>query len=162
MYTFIHHPYLYQPDERWSAVAKNIRGWSWGGDWGGFHSTGVIPHHCWVSPLTSFALTPSNKIILNMQFTYHGPDADIRQLRLHSSGATLVNVYDPYSGKVVVSVFPSGKSFSRNPSFYGFPTGIGIIVSRYKPQVRPFSYRPMVEAHLWLQKNDEFILRYWI
>ena len=95
-----------------------------------------------------------------MQFTYHGPDADIRQLRLHSSGATLVNVYDPYSGKVVVSVFPSGKSFSLSLSFYGFPIGIGIIVSRYKPQVRPFSYRPMVEAHLWLQKNDEFILRY--
>ena len=106
---------------------------------------------------TSFTLTPSNKIILNMQFTYHGPDADIRQLRLHSSGATLVNVYDPYSGKVVVSVIHLGTAFH---SFDGFPIGIVIIVSRYQPQVRPFSYRPMVEAHLWLQKNDEFILRY--
>ena len=95
-----------------------------------------------------------------MQFTYHGPDADIRQLRLHSSGATLVNVYDPYSGKVVVSVFPSGKSFSLSLSFYGFAFGVVILESRYQPQVRPFSYRPMVEAHLWLQKNDEFILRY--
>ena len=93
-----------------------------------------------------------------MQFTYHGPDADIRQLRLHSSGATLVNVYDPYSGKVVVSVIHLGRAFH---SFDGFPIGIVIIVSRFQPQVRPFSYRPMVEAHLWLQKNDEFILRYY-
>lgn len=65
--------------------------------------------------------------VFTAQFTYHGPDPDIRQLRLHTSGASLANIYDPYSGKVVV---------------------------------RPFSYKPMVEAHLWLQKNDEFILRY--
>ena len=38
-----------------------------------------------------------------LQFTYHGPDPDIRQLRLHSQGASLANIYDPYSGKVVVS-----------------------------------------------------------
>ena len=54
------------------------------------------------SPLFSSTLL---KIIVNTQFTYHGPDADIRQLRLHSSGATLANIYDPYSGKVVVSVY---------------------------------------------------------
>ena len=54
----------------------------------------------------------------------------------------------------------SGKSFLLSPSFDGFAISVVIIVSRYQPQVRPFSYRPMVEAHLWLQKNDEFILRY--
>jgi len=61
------------------------------------------------------------------QFSYHGPDPDIRQLRLHSGGSPLANIYDAYSGKIIV---------------------------------RPFSYRPMAEAGLWLQKTDQFILKY--
>ena len=81
-----------------------------------------------VISLTSFTIVVSSplhwlhqpKIILNMQFTYHGPDPDIRQLRLHSSGATLANIYDPYSGKVVVSEFCSlGRTLSLSPSFEG-------------------------------------------
>lgn len=65
--------------------------------------------------------------VFTAQFPYHGPDPDIRALRLHSRGSSLANIYDAYSGKIVV---------------------------------KPFSYQPMTDAHLWLQKTDEFILRY--
>jgi len=65
--------------------------------------------------------------VFTAKFSYHGPDPDIRSLRLHSRGAALLNIYDPYSGKIVV---------------------------------KPFSYQSMTDAHLWLQRTDEFILRY--
>jgi len=65
--------------------------------------------------------------VFTAQFSYHGPDPDIRALRLHSRGACLANIYDPYSGKIVV---------------------------------KPFCYQPMTDAHLWLQRTDEFILKY--
>lgn len=66
--------------------------------------------------------------VFSASFSYHGPDTDVRALRLHSRQKLgLANIYDPLSGKLVVS---------------------------------PFSYQPMVEAHLWLKKTDEFILRY--
>ena len=84
---------IYCTDKGWSAVAENIWRRGGGGDRRSFHSAGV------------FDFSPFLQIIANMQFTYHGPDADIRQLRLHSSGASLANIYDPYSGKVVVGVF---------------------------------------------------------
>ena len=58
-----------------------------------------------------------------LQFTYHGPDPDIRQLRLHSQGASLANIYDPYSGKVVVSesVVQSYKKKKNNRRIKSFP-----------------------------------------
>eukprot|EP00092_Neocalanus_flemingeri_P058476 GFUD01069687.1.p1 GENE.GFUD01069687.1~~GFUD01069687.1.p1 ORF type:complete len:338 (+),score=99.79 GFUD01069687.1:96-1109(+) len=39
------------------------------------------------------------------KFSYHGPDPDIRSLRLHSPGASLSNIYDPHSGKIVLQPF---------------------------------------------------------
>jgi len=65
--------------------------------------------------------------VFTAKFFYHGPDTDIRSLRLHSRGATLHNIYDPYSGKIVI---------------------------------KPFAYRVMPDAHLWLKKADSFILKY--
>ena len=55
---------------------------------------------CCSFPQPCLNLTSTKSLL---QFTYHGPDPDIRQLRLHSQGASLANIYDPYSGKVVVS-----------------------------------------------------------
>ena len=78
------------------------------------------------------------------QFSYHGPDTDIRcsavtviypisetikicrALRLNSE-STLHNIYDPLSGQIVIT---------------------------------PFSYKVLPDAHLWLKKADSFILRY--
>ena len=55
---------------------------------------------CCSFPQPCLNLTSTKSLL---QFTYHGPDPDIRQLRLHSQGASLANIFDPYSGKVVVS-----------------------------------------------------------
>eukprot|EP00092_Neocalanus_flemingeri_P071761 GFUD01088222.1.p1 GENE.GFUD01088222.1~~GFUD01088222.1.p1 ORF type:complete len:338 (+),score=87.59 GFUD01088222.1:223-1236(+) len=65
--------------------------------------------------------------VFTAKFSYHGPDTDIRSLRLHSPVASLNNIYDPYGGKIVL---------------------------------KPFSYRVMPDAHLWLKKADSFILKY--
>ena len=43
--------------------------------------------------------------VFTAKFSYHGPDTDIRSLRLHSRGATLHNIYDPYAGKIVIQPF---------------------------------------------------------
>ena len=43
--------------------------------------------------------------VFTAKFSYHGPDTDIRSLRLHSRGATLNNIYDPYAGKIVIKPF---------------------------------------------------------
>jgi len=61
-------------------------------------------------------------------FPYHGPDTDIRGLRLHARQRLgLANIYDYMSGKIVI---------------------------------QPFAYQPLREAHLWVKKTDEFLLRY--
>merc|ERR1719369_2297462 len=65
--------------------------------------------------------------VFTAKFSYHGPDPDIRALRLHSKNKSLVNIYDSYSGKILL---------------------------------KPFSYQSWTDAHLWLQRTDEFILRY--
>jgi len=39
------------------------------------------------------------------KFSYHGPDTDIRSLRLHSRGATLYNIFDPFAGKIIIKPF---------------------------------------------------------
>jgi len=66
--------------------------------------------------------------VFSATFSYHGPDTDIRSLRLHSRQTLgLSNIYHPDSDKLII---------------------------------HPFSYQPVVDAHLWLQKTDEFLLRY--
>jgi len=73
------------------------------------------------------AVDVSTGEVFTAQFSYHGPDTDIRSLRLHGQEASLVNIYDPYAGKIVI---------------------------------KPFAYRVLPDAHLWLKKADSFILKY--
>jgi len=44
--------------------------------------------------------------VFSAQFSYHGPDTDIRSLRLNSSsGNSLYNIYDPLSGNIIIHPF---------------------------------------------------------
>jgi len=43
--------------------------------------------------------------VFSAQFSYHGPDTDIRSLRLNSGGRNLNNIYDPHSGQIVLHPF---------------------------------------------------------
>ena len=39
------------------------------------------------------------------QFSYHGPDTDIRALRINSGGQSLYNIYDSLSGQIIIQPF---------------------------------------------------------
>ena len=43
--------------------------------------------------------------VFTAMFSYHGPDTDIRALRLHSPGAMVTNIYDHKSGNIVIQPF---------------------------------------------------------
>ena len=63
--------------------------------------------------------------VFTAKFSYHGPDTDIRSLRLRSPIATITNIYDHHTGKCVI---------------------------------QPFEYQVMLDAPMWLQRTDSFIL----
>ena len=63
--------------------------------------------------------------VFTTKFSYHGPDTDIRSLRLRSPSATITNIYEHNTGKCVI---------------------------------KPFSYKVMLDASIWLQRTDSFIL----
>ena len=43
--------------------------------------------------------------VFSAQFSYHGPDTDIRALRLNSGDAALNSIYDSMSGQIVIQPF---------------------------------------------------------
>ena len=129
----IHFPF--QTDKGWSAVAKNLRRRSWGGDWGSFHSTGLIHHHC--HDATFWLLNTQNAVHLPWTRPWH-QTAETSQL-----GSNLGQHLRPIQWE------GCGKCFSIWEEFFTQPLFLWLCIRRS----HPWKPLPTTGSSILLQTN---------